>query len=233
MTDNSYFRSEPVWGATQSPDMAKNRGVGPGLQAPEARQHAPQPGEAPELLPQFQGSEVEVREQNRRVRREQHVPSVERMAPYLLLNGTVFFNATSDNTVVLGRPNKGFKWSLRQLVCVPGSSLTDTSFIAASNFLAAVFAGNPPLSHPGGALTQVATLGDVVELFDKPNNATVAGSGFMGFAKTYGPNQIQILENQALYAQVLASGSNATTPILFLARVEQFPVGKSTRVEEV
>lgn len=232
MSDNTYFRTEPVWGAAPNSPF-QTSGPGPGMQAPENRQHAPQPGEADELLPDFEGSEQDVRDANVKYRKDNKIPTVHRMAPYLQVSGTVFFNATSDNTVVLGRPNKGFRWTIRQFSIVPGSSLTDTSFVTGSNFLAAFFIGSPPLSHPGGALTQVATLGDVAALYEKPNNATVPGTGFIGYTKEYGPNQLQVLENQALYAQVLASGSASTTPVFFSARYEQFPVDSAKNVEEV
>jgi hypothetical protein len=228
MPDEGFFRTLPIWGAGQPAPPMNPTGPGPGMQGPDyAKPRPPQSGEGLDTLPHFEGSDSQVAAANR----AKKPPSVRRMAPYLLLQGTVQFGLTSDNSLYLGRPNKGYRWSVREVVIVPGTALTDLTFTAASNFLAAFFVGTPALAHPGGALTQVSTLTDVVEVYDKASNAVIPGSGYINFSKTYGPNQIQVLENQALYAQVLQSGSAA--PVVFLARVEQFPTSTATNVEEV
>lgn len=231
MPDENFYRTLPVWGAgTHAPGMNPT-GPGPGLTPPDySKPRAAQAGESKELLPQYEGAPADVARENRA---KQKTRAVRRMAPYLLLQGTVSFNQTQDNQVILGRPNKGYRWIVREFVVISGQSLTDTTPIALSNFVAAFYVGNPSVAHPGGPLSQVATLSDVVEVFEKPSNAVVVGTGYANFTKTYSPNQIQVLENQTLYAQLIQSGAATGTSTLFLARVEQYPTSDAQDVEVV
>lgn len=225
MSDETFFRSNPVWG--NDPSRGPLAGVGP--QGPDYNQpRAPQDGEAPELLPQFQGSAADVAKANRK-----HAPrpAQRKLAPYLTLTGTVTFLANADPQCVLGAPNKGYHWVVRELMMFPGSNLNDNSFNSGAFFVGAFFIGSPPTAHPGAATSQVGTLTDFAwSFFVKPTTVDVGASWLQH--QTFGPDQLVVLENQSLYAQVISANSNGR-PTMFLARVQQFPNQAVERTEVV
>lgn len=228
VSDSSYFRSNPVWGA----NPATGPLVGPGPHGPDySTPRSPQPGEGTDLLPQFQGAPADVAAHNAQRQLKTGIAPARRLAPYLTLSGTVTYNANADQQVVLGSPPKGFRWIVRQLLTSPGTNLFDNSYNSGAFFITAFFAGSAPTQHPAVATSQVGTLTDLLWTFSVKPSTVDAGAYWVSH-QTFGPDQLVVLENQTLYGQVIQANPTGR-PTLFLARVEQVPVAAVPRVEGI
>lgn len=123
---NAFWRRLPGWGA------GEQSGVGPGLQGPDYSQpRDPQPGEAPELLPGFGGSDSEKATAGRaQIRRGEQPAGDVMLPPYLDLNGPISYNQAGGflNLVDLGSPPMGYRWLLRELATVSQTIIDDVNF---------------------------------------------------------------------------------------------------------
>lgn len=210
---NPLFGRNPTWGLAGPPL------VGPAPQGPDYSEQRPaQPGEGTDLLPSFPGSsEAQARENRHRVGRTEPV-SIPRLPPYFPIVQPLIFSATDTaNVVSLGKPDKGWRWIIRQLAVLPGDTI---------------------ISGGGQGLTVHWYIGNMPQVGQHPNISdwiyeliTNATTQLPPQQQTFTSDVFQVLDSQYLIAYIVGGSPGYTN--LVKAFVKQVSDAGTTTVTAV
>lgn len=207
MSDGPWYRSTPVWGSGGAPVAVPS--PGPGMQGPDnSRPEPAQPGEAPDLLPSFPGTQTERASENRQAIKQGVYPRGDRrQAPYLVSAQPIVFSATaSANMVSLGKPSSGFRWIIRQLALIPGDTINSGG---GQGETCHFYIGEMPVPGAFPALTDWCWA------------LATSATNVPPVTSTFSSNILQVQSNQNLVAYL--SGSTAGFTSIILARYLLIP----------